>query len=405
MSMKILFVSPYFPYPTVPHAGGVYIFRLIEALTRLNHSVSLLSFVTAEESLHIAEMERFCHRLVTVPIDPSFRKSPRHILRHLLRPVTYQVWHPDFSAALDRMILETQFDIVQFEYSETGQYLDILKKRLPALLTVYDMPGTTIRRHFENEKKTLRKIWLYWYWRKAEWYEFKVYPRFDHVLTLSEKDQKYITKKIPCAKASVLFPWVDEELLRHSTELNQSKDVLFVGNMRRPLNVDAVLWFYHEVFPLVRAQIPETRLCIVGDSPLPAIQALTADKNVVVTGKVDRIDDYYRSCRLTIVPLFIGGGIVKKALDALAIGCPVVATTIGVEGIDVHHECEALVADSPQQFAVAVTRLLQDDVLWMQLAQAGRELVRRKYDWAATIAGLEYLYTELVLMKRDAAQR
>jgi glycosyltransferase involved in cell wall biosynthesis len=400
--MKILFVSPFFPYPSVPHAGGVYVFRLIEALTRRNHSVSLLSFVTAEESVHIAEMERICHRVVTVPIDPSFRKLLKNIPRHLLQPVTFQVWHPDFSAALDRMISETQFDVVQLFWSETGQYVGVLKDRFPTVLCAIDVIVPTLERTFRNERNLFRKIWLYWYWRNAEWYESRVYPRFNHVLTLSEKDQTYIIKKIPHAEANVLFPWVDEKLLRHPIELNRSKDILFVGNMKRPPNVDAVLWFYREVFPLVRAQVPEARLCIVGDAPAPVIQALRSDQNVVVTGKVDRVDDYCRSCRLTIVPLFIGGGIIKKALDALATGCPVVATTIGVEGIDVHHEREALVADSPQQFAVAVTRLLRDDLLWMQLAQAGRELVCRNYNWTTTVAGLEHLYKKLVFKKQES---
>jgi len=398
--MRILFVSPYFPYPSVTQAGGVYIFRLIEALAQRNHSVSLLSSVTSEESVHIAEMERICHRLVTVPVDPSFCKSPKNILRHLLQPVAFQVWHPEFSGALGRMIAETEFDVVQFFWGEMGQYLAILKNRLPSLLVAIDVIALTIERYFIKERNPLRKLWLYWFWKNAEWYESRVYPRFDHVLTLSEKDRKYLVKKIPRIQSSTLLPWVDEEVFQHPIELNRSKDILFVGNLQRPLNVDAVLWFYHQVFPLVREKVPEARFCIVGDAPSAALRSLTTDENVVVTGRVDHIEDFYRSCRLSVVPLFVGGGIIKKALDALALACPVVATTIGIEGIEVHHDREVLIADTAQEFALAVTRLLLDDALWMRLAQAGRELIHRDYDWNTTIAELEQLYEKLAHTKR-----
>jgi len=400
--MNILFVSPHFPYPTVTHAGGVYVTRLIEALGRRGHNVSLLSLVTADDSAYIEDTRRICHTLITLRIDPALRNTPTNLLRHLLHPETFQVWHPGLPAALARVVAENRIDIVQFFWGETGQYLEVLKNACPGVMCAIDAIAPTIERTLRSETQLLRRIWLYWYWKHASRYESRTYPKCAHVLTLSEKDRKDIADRVPLADVSVLCPPVDDELLQHSIQLNRSEDILFVGNMGRPPNVEAVLWFYSQVFPLVCKQRPRARLYIVGDSPAVSVKALSADPRVVVTGRVESIADYYRNCRLTVVPLFIGGGIIKKAVDAFAVGCPVVATRIGVEGVGAQNGREALIADSPHEFSAAVVRVLEDDLLWMQLAQAGRTMVRTRFNWNISVTQLERLYEHIA--SRDNRQ-
>jgi polysaccharide biosynthesis protein PslH len=391
--VKILFVTPYLPYATAPHAGGLYVFAMIKGLVARGHTVSLLSLVTKDELEYVAELRELCDRVVPLLVNPVIRNSAGALLRHILAPSVFPAWHPDVARTIDDLMQQERFDVVQFNWAEMGQYLKHAKKRDSCVvLCAIDILTTTLYRSFSTTPKTIRKIWLYWYWRNAQLYERLLYPRLDHVLTLSPKDVDYLRLNMPYVKSSVLSPGFSETLIQRSIALNQSKNILFVGNMKRPLNIEGVLWFYNKVFPYIRRQVNDVRFYIVGASPTMEIMALTADEQVTVTGTVDRVESFYDHCRLSIVPLFVGGGIIKKAIDSLAAGCPIVATTIGVEGIDVHHEGEVLIADDAQAFALAVIRLLQDDQLWLQLAHAGRALATRAYAWDTAITQLETIY-------------
>lgn len=393
--MKILFVTPYFPYPTVSHAGGVYVFQMIKGLTERGHQVSLLSLVTEAEAGHLAAMEAICSRVVSIATDPHWRYAVQHLPRHVLAPATFPGWHPKLAMVLQTLMDQETFDVVQLNWSELGQYVGLLKQKSATVLCAIDVLSTTLERDCVNEKDFVRKLWLYWYAKDAKRYEKKIYPQIDHIITLSQKDHDYLMSHMHHVQASVLMPGVDEALLQIALQLHQSKDILFVGNMQRPFNVSAVLWFYHQVFPYVRQQVPDARLLVVGADPPHTITSLTKDPGVVVTGSVERIEGFYASSRLTIVPLFVGGGIIKKAIDALAAGCPIVTTSIGVEGIAVRDEQEVLVADDAAAFGRAVVRLLHDDLLWLQLARAGRSCVLRDHYWPSTIATLESIYQKV----------
>ncbi|WP_129670620.1 glycosyltransferase family 4 protein [Candidatus Chloroploca sp. Khr17] len=393
--MKILFVTPYFPYPSVAHAGGVYTFRMIQGLAEHGHAVTLLSLVTEEEARHLAPMKAICSRVVTIPTDPHWRHAVQYLPRHLLAPATFPGWHPKLAAVLQNLVAQETFDVVQLNWSELGQYVGLLKQKSATVLCAIDVLSTTLERDWANEKDFVRKLWLSWYAKDAKRYEKKIYPQIDHIITLSQKDHDYLMNHIRQVQASVLLPGVDETLLQLPLQLHESKDIVFVGHMQRPFNVSAVLWFYHQVFPYVRQQVPAARLVVVGADPPDTIRSLAKDPGVVVTGAVERIEDFYASSRLAIVPLFVGGGIIKKAIDALAAGCPIVTTRIGVEGLAVRDEQEVLLADDATAFGHAVVRLLQDDTLWMHLARAGRACVLRQHHWPSTIAALEAIYQKV----------
>ncbi|MBP1464740.1 glycosyltransferase [Candidatus Chloroploca sp. M-50] len=370
-------------------------FQMIKGLIERGHQVSLLSLITEDEAGHLAAMEAICSRVITIPTDPHWRHAVQYLPRHLVAPATFPGWHPKLATILRNLVAQETFDVVQLNWSELGQYVGLLKQKSATVLCAIDVLSTTLERDCVNEKDFVRKLWLSWYAKDAKRYEKKIYPQIDHIITLSQKDHDYLMSHMRHVQASVLLPGVDEILLQLPLQLHQSKDIVFVGHMQRPFNVSAVLWFYHQVFPYVRQQVPEARLMVVGADPPHTITSLANDPGVVVTGAVERIENFYASSRLAIVPLFVGGGIIKKAIDALAAGCPIVTTRIGVEGIAVRDEQEVLVADDASTFGRAVVRLLQDDTLWLQLARAGRERVLRNHAWPSTIATLESIYQKV----------
>jgi glycosyltransferase involved in cell wall biosynthesis len=177
-----------------------------------------------------------------------------------------------------------------------------------------------------------------------------------------------------------------------------------------PPNVDGVLWFAREVFPLVRQQVPEARFYIVGKNPPKEVRRLRVARSklrsndqpsaishqpIVVTGYVEDPTPYFADSAVFIVPLRAGGGMRVKILDAWARGIPIVSTTIGSEGIEVREGENILIADTPRDFAQAVVRAIRDKELAQRLAENGRRWVEEKYDWRIIYPKLDEVYDKV----------
>src|SRR5262249_43592053 len=158
---------------------------------------------------------------------------------------------------------------------------------------------------------------------------------------------------------------------------------------------DSILFFVREVWPRLAASHPQVRLKIVGPRPTPEILALRNER-IEVTGAVDDVRAHLAAAAGVIVPLRVGGGTRFKVLEAMAMGKPIVSTTIGAEGIDVVHERHLLLADEPAQLAAAVGRVLDDAGLAARLGEEGRLLVTSSYSWEAAAGRLEEFLRELL---------
>jgi glycosyltransferase involved in cell wall biosynthesis len=175
----------------------------------------------------------------------------------------------------------------------------------------------------------------------------------------------------------------------------QPETLIFTGAMSFPPNVTAVLHFYHDILPLIRRELPNVRLVVAGLDPAPQITALAADPFVTVTGFVDDMRPWLAQASVMICPMTTGSGIKNKVLEGLAMACPIVSTTRGIEALEVGSGRELLVADTPADFAAATVALLRDSLARRRIGAAGRELVMRRYTWEACAASYDALYTQL----------
>lgn len=157
--------------------------------------------------------------------------------------------------------------------------------------------------------------------------------------------------------------------------------VLLPGRLAFGPNVEGASWFCHEVWPAIRAEVPEASFVIAGRSPLPEVLALGRLPGVSVRADVPSMVPCFRSARVVAVPLKTGTGTRLKALEAMAAGRPVAGTSVGLEGIGARDGENALVADEPGQLARAVIELLRRDELADALARAGRTHVERQFGW------------------------
>jgi glycosyltransferase involved in cell wall biosynthesis len=157
--------------------------------------------------------------------------------------------------------------------------------------------------------------------------------------------------------------------------------LIFVGNMATGSSTEAILHFYNEMYALIKKEIPNIKLYIVGKDPSQKILQLASDTSVIITGYVEDVRPYLARASVVIEPITVAMGIRTRVLEALAMGKPVVATSFAVGGIDITPNDDIIIADNPNEFVERVIQLLNDEELRGRIGKNARKLVEKKYSW------------------------
>ena len=218
-------------------------------------------------------------------------------------------------------------------------------------------------------------------WERAKDYdqrEREIYSLADLVVTVSETNRQTLLQMRPDLKIELL-PNEAESLIDPSPKpgFNERKDLLFLGDFSNFANRDGLQWFMQEVWPRVREQIPGINLDLAG-SNLPRDFAVGKD-GVTCLGFVPDLKPLFAKHRVFISPARYGISTRTKNLNALAQGLPIVTTSAGAEGLFLENEREALLAESPEDFAQAVCRLYTDSQVWQSLAERGPAHIREVF--------------------------
>jgi glycosyltransferase involved in cell wall biosynthesis len=260
---------------------------------------------------------------------------------------------------------------------------------IPSVLFQHNVESEIWRRHADTAGNPVKKMLYRMEFRKMLRYERAAVRKFQHVIAVSENDRALMTKWVDGDRVTVVPTGVDLAQYRPAPNpLDISAPlVTFVGAMDWEPNVDGVEYFCAEVWPAIKAEVPQARLRIVGRNPDRRVQkwasnSINNDNSIEVTGRVPSVVEHLRQSAVIIVPLRIGGGTRLKIYEAMATGKAVVSTTIGAEGLDVHHGHDIMLADDPRSFAQAVIMLLRDPELRRRYENAAAETAAR-YDWPA----------------------
>ena len=158
--------------------------------------------------------------------------------------------------------------------------------------------------------------------------------------------------------------------------------LVFTGAMDYGPNVDAVTWFADHAFPRIRDAVADVLFCIVGMRPAPEVQKLAERPGILVTGSVPDVRPYLAHARAAVLPLRIARGIQNKALEAMAMQLPVIATPGAMTGIQPFPGFEPTISDDPNALAdAAIARLLGP----REPDRAARECVLERYNWDANL--------------------
>ena len=175
---------------------------------------------------------------------------------------------------------------------------------------------------------------------------------------------------------------------------SERKDILFIGGFAHLPNVDAVVYFVKEIFPLVKQRMPDVRFYIVGSNPPKQVLSLQSNA-VVVTGYIKDVAPYFENCRLFVSPLRYGAGVKGKINQSMSYGLPVVTTTMGAEGMALVDGVNALIADTPKEFAEKVVLLYNNEELWKRLSENSITNVQNNYSPEVAKESLKKIFDNL----------
>ncbi len=398
--MRILLITYYPPHPPISgHTIRNYnLFRRVA----LKHQVWLLTFskgvINAE---YMRQLRTFCQDVQVMPaVDHGPLAMPVRALRYVLSgtPPDLRLYHtPETARRIADHVRAVDFDIVQIEDSYLALYRDAIPPgtRPRTVLTLTDVMFDRYDRMYHFEKRLPRKMRYWLHSRMMRSWEPRFAEHFDRCIAMSARDRDLLLAHNARLRIDVVPNGVDTDAHQPMPVAETAPALIFVGDMDYQPNVDAMTHFCGQILPSIRAHVKDVEMWIVGSSPRPEVRRLEGD-GVHVTGRVADVRPYYQRSSVCVVPLRAGGGTRLKILEAMALGRPVVSSSIGCEGLDVVDGEHLLVADSVQEFVAKTTQLLSDQTLWQNLTRCARQLVVRRYDWGILAGHLMRVYDELV---------
>ena len=377
--MRILMVLHAAPYPPDLGPGRRHYHLLRELLKR--HEISVLSFGTPEQRLaFLAHFGSACKRVCFVD-----NRHPRifKLLTAFLRTVAGRsaIHFPGCARlrrALDGLINETNCDLILCSIPFLVQCA--LARGVPVISDTHNVEWLVLHRSCRETRSLWRKLYYFLQARNTRRAETALAGRVQAMLTTSACDRRIFKEQLPSQHVFVIPNGLDLRAYPASPVESEPHTLLFTGLMSYYPNEQGITWFLDDIFPRILDVEPQTHLIVAGANPSRRLQK-RASTHVTVTGYVEDIVPYFARAQVFIVPLRIGGGTRVKILEAMAMRRPIVATTIGCEGLDVVHGDSLLIADTAQKFADAVVHLLRDKGARDSLTSRGAALVRDRYDW------------------------
>lgn len=176
-----------------------------------------------------------------------------------------------------------------------------------------------------------------------------------------------------------------------------SAQCLFVGSASDH-NIQGLQWFAKTVWPIVVRRIPHARLIVAGNV---GTKFMAPDSSIQVLGIVERLDDLYRQTNVCVIPLQFGSGLKIKLIDALAYGRACVSTSVGLQGVDFLQDHGVMRAESAEEFAAAVIRLIEDQQLRDEQERLAHAAIEQWFSANACYASLVQSVREAVDVRRN----
>ncbi len=379
--MRVLFLTPIFPYP--PSSGGAIKTWTVLEFLRTQYDVHPVCFNAAPFSEEQEAYARsFEGKLECVSLNR--RRSFANLIRSYAAGVPLGVYRNQsllMANLVSDRLRSGRFDAVFSDHWLMAQYLptDFNGK---TVLHLHNAEHVIWRRQAELDANPVRRFAARLEARRVAAYERQIADRFDYVFVVGDADREaLIALGAPAGRLSLL-PNVPDPRLLVAPPLSYAdspQNVLYLGTLSWQPNLEGLRALLRDFAPF-RELLRDSRLIVAGSGP-PGwlLNVAAAEPSVDIVTPVLHAEDLYQRARVFVEPVRGGGGSKVKVLNAMARGLPVVSTPDGAAGLDVVDGEHLLIASGPRAIAEALARVIADEALWRKLSENGRRLIQERY--------------------------
>ncbi len=401
---RILYLTQVLPYPlnTGARVRQYYTLRYLSQ----KHAVTLISFVRADDQPeHIAHLKSFCADVQVVPMARSRWRDGRALIKGVLTSDPFVIARDEIAAMqqlIARRVASDRFDVVHADQVSMAQY-GLIGRGVKRVLDLHNAMYLVTQRMADHESNPIKRVIERRETRALAKYEAQLCAKYDQVVFVTDDDRRAVEAQLDHFRVNVTqdrfitIPICSDPLDKLPIQpVARPQRVTAMGVMFWPPNAEGVQWFAREIWPQVHAQFPEACLTVVGKNPPKYLADFNGHDHIEVTGYVPDLHAVLAETAVLIVPLRAGGGMRVKILDTWCWGLPIVSTSIGAEGIAIRGGENILIADTADDFAQAVRRVLGNPQLASDLRRNGRQWIEDHYDWRHVYTAWDNVYGQLL---------
>lgn len=399
--MRILQVTNKVPYPA-KDGGAIACMNLCVGFSQLGHQVTVLSMNTVKHYINYKDIPETvkniaAFRLVDVPARISalqallnliFSKKPYNAVRFI---------SDNFSKELEKLLLNESFDIIQLEGLYLLPYIPVIRKNSKALV-VYRAHNIEheIWQRSMKVSQGFRRFYLKNLSRRIQKFELSMLNSYDLLVPITARDESILNNMGNKKPTHVSQTGIDASVMIPNSKKLEHPTLFHLGSMEWAPNQEGLIWFVEKCWPAIHEKYPEIKFYVAGRNAPGWLQKRMELPNVVFVGEVADAYDFMNSKSVMIVPLFSGSGMRVKIIEGMALGKSIVTTPIGAEGIDVQHRRHLLIAENETDFVQAVSDLLDDQDLFLEIGRNAIGFIHENFDNLATAGKLIDFYQQYI---------
>lgn len=384
--MKILVIAPWIPDATRPRS-----YSILRAIGE-SHEVRVIAGVTDRKGVRrVEEADPWELSTVRVGRFSALRRVAFGLLSGSRSLQQAYMNAPEFRRRISDEIRDFEPDLCYFNVLRTAQF-STEAGDTPLLIDLDEFRSAYYGQMAMSGASAIWRLIARWEARRMAIEESRVLRVFQRVLVSSPRDLRGDHANVHLVRSAHLMP----EPPTRSPSDREHPRIVFVGRLSYRANHEAIVWFIRAVMPLIRERHPGVVLTVVGDSPKRSLVKL-ASHDVEVLGWVDDVSVHYSRADIAIVPVDLATGVQMKLIESLALGVPTVASRVVAAGAGLTDGEACLVASTPLEWAESVFRLLDDEALGRDLAEAGVAWVDREHSISAVMAAFADAVEEIKL--------
>jgi len=401
--MRILQLVPRFPFPE-DDGGKIGIANIYKEFAKKGHEVTLFSLnhLRLDDS-SVKYAEQFGKVII---LNSDTKNNLKNIVKAFLANKSIYINKHNHKSVynfiddlLSNLSKHEKYDIVHADHTCMSPLAIYIAKKLniPVGQRLHNIEYKIWERYVDGLSRLNPKYYYLKYQaRLLQNEEQNIFNQIDVGFAITKTDMKIARTISPSANIILASAGVDLDIFKINPKLKKNKNQLVIATTFNWVhNIEGLKWFINQVLPLIKQEIPDISLRIIGKNPPSEFNNFN-NLGVEVLGYVKSVIPYLQQANIYIAPLFVGSGIRIKILEALAMGLPVIATTVSAEGIEIDQNSGLFICNDPKEQAKNIIGLLKNPENIDKLGKQSLIAIKNNYSWKGNVEIMLKEYTKLL---------